>query len=126
MANDNRGCTDETLIFPRRRFAFSFVATAKSFRSACCGSGFRSGGGESEFMNETELNERIAQLERENRELRSRLKPERQKVYVLVYRSGALKDQIRAMAHPSDTEAAQAALDLKLKHSDYVIIHTSL
>lgn len=77
-------------------------------------------------MNETELNERIDQLERENRELRSRLGPERQKVYVLVYRSGALKDQILAMAHPSDAEAAQAALDLKLKHSDYVIIHTSL
>lgn len=70
--------------------------------------------------------DKIAELERENRELRSRLEPERQKVYVLVYRSGALKDQIRAFAFVSGVEANETADDLKLKPGEYTIIHTSL
>ena len=68
--------------------------------------------------------DRIAELERENRELRSRLEPERQKVYVLVWRDTLGKPC--SIAYSSASEATESARFCKLQPNEYVIIHTSL
>lgn len=66
----------------------------------------------------------IDSLKKQNEQLRSRLEPERQKIWVLVWRDTLGKPC--SIAYDKASEATESARFCKLKPSDYVIIHASL